>query len=75
MTEVAAAPSKWIEVLTRRGEYYENIVVDTERYLQFHAASTVTMHIWDSYLLESRLAINFHIRESKGIKTLLKSLV
>ena len=43
MTEVFASP-KWTEGLTRRGEYYEGMVVDAERYQQLHAASTITTY-------------------------------
>jgi len=43
MTE-AATPPRWTEGLTRKGEYYEGIVADAERYLQLHAASTITTY-------------------------------
>jgi len=43
-TEVAAVPVKWTEGLTRKGEYYEGIVVDAHRYLQLHAAFTITTY-------------------------------
>jgi len=42
--ETAAASPKWTEGLTRKGEYYEGIVVDADRYLQLHAASTITTY-------------------------------
>ena len=38
MTDGAATSCKWTEGLTKKGDYYEGVVVDAERYLQLHAA-------------------------------------
>lgn len=44
MTDGAATSCKWTEGLTKKGDYYEGVVVDAERYLQLHAACTITTY-------------------------------
>jgi len=35
---MTAATPKWTEGLTKKGNYYEGMVDDADRYLQLHAA-------------------------------------